>query len=50
MPVIPATQKEEIRRIIVQSRPALGKQFVRPYLEKKITKNGVVAQVIRTSA
>jgi hypothetical protein len=33
MPVIPAAQEAEIRRIMVQS--SMGKQFMRPYLEKK---------------
>jgi hypothetical protein len=39
MPVILATQEAEIRRIVVQS---LGKEFKRPYLEKPITKKGLV--------
>jgi hypothetical protein len=32
MPVIPATQEAEIRRIVVQISP--GQIFVRPYLKK----------------
>jgi hypothetical protein len=36
MPVILATQEAEIRRISVQSQ-----QFVRPYLEKPFTAQGV---------
>jgi hypothetical protein len=40
MTVIQATQEAEIRRISVRSH--LGKRFTRPYLEKPLTKIGLV--------
>jgi hypothetical protein len=45
MPEILATQKAEIRRIVVQSHPR--QMFSRPYLKKKLSQNmaGGVTQV-----
>jgi hypothetical protein len=40
MPVIPATQEAEIRRIVVQSQP--GKIVQDPILKKKNLKKGLV--------
>jgi hypothetical protein len=39
-PVILATQEAEIRRITARTK--LGKEFMRPYFEKPITKIGLV--------
>jgi hypothetical protein len=48
MPIILASQDAEMRRITVQSQP--GKQFARPYLEKKPSQKKGLVECLKVQA